>query len=86
MLLRLRFSVSKSPPTVDPPIWMSRNSGNLPSSQSTQANYIPPPAIVSARVKNVGQKRLCCRKGCLKCVDTPSFRERTLGMASGKRR
>ena len=40
--------------------------------------HSPLPAI-SARVRSVGQAKTCCRKGCLKCVDTPSYRERTLG-------
>jgi hypothetical protein len=46
---------------------------------------------ISANIgNNVGSfkdiKKLCCRKGCLKCVDTPSYREKTIGRAGAGRR
>jgi hypothetical protein len=40
-------------------------------------------SVMSSSVKNIGQQKLCCRKGCLKCVDTPSYRDRTTGRAGG---
>lgn len=46
----------------------------------------PISASIRSNVGNVNDiKKLCCRKGCLKCVDTPSYRERTVGSASRRR-
>lgn len=45
---------------------------------------LPP---IASRVKsNPGQEKMCCRKGCLKCVDTPSYRDRTMGKPGSRRR
>lgn len=46
----------------------------------------PISASIRSNVTNVNSiQKLCCRKGCLKCVDTPSYRERTVGSASKRR-
>lgn len=52
----------------------------------TVATLKPISASIRSNVTNVSSiKKLCCRKGCLKCVDTPSYRERTVGSASRRR-
>jgi hypothetical protein len=46
----------------------------------------PISASIRSNVTNVSSiQKLCCRKGCLKCVDTPSYRERTVGSATRRR-
>ena len=46
----------------------------------------PISASIRSNVRNINDiKKLCCRKGCLKCVDTPSYRERTVGSATRRR-
>ena len=40
---------------------------------------------INAFVQNNDEKKVCCRKGCLNCVDTPSWREKTLGKSGSRR-
>ena len=63
----------------------SSASFSSPQPNSTSSSSSPPLPSISSRVRNIGQKKICCRKGCLKCVDTPSYRDRTIGSVSGRR-
>lgn len=69
-----------------PPLQPSGGAAVQPMSAAVRPALKPISASIRSNVTNVNSiQKLCCRKGCLKCVDTPSYRERTVGSASRRR-